>query len=423
MIQVYLRQAWQMIKQNPLFSCFHIVGTGIAIAMVMVMSIIYYIKIADIYPENNRSKMMVSDCARVISENRNSSYRVSYRSLNECFYVLENALVTAVASEFFTKEFIQLDNLKEEILIQRKNVDTNFWKVFPFTFIDGKPFTQEEFDSGLKTVVISQTLARRLFGTDNVTGKEITLDYQKFKICGVVKDASYTMSACYAQVWCPYTVNKRNIDNPSIIGNFSVYIVTDNFADVESQVNDYIRKVNHSQNEYEFKMNLRPYWKTTLEESKNEDTDYVIAIRNLIFMLFILLLVPAINLSGMITSRMEWRMEEMGVRKAFGATRGQLINQVLWENLFLSCMGGLLGLLLSFLFVFASKNWLLMLLDPSPQLLPDGVEISLSPDMLFNPVLFMFAFGICLILNMLSALYPAYKAIRKDIVYSLNGHK
>lgn len=423
MIRVYLRQAWQMIKQNPLFSCFHIVGTGIAIAMVMVMSIIYYIKIADIYPENNRSRMMVSDCARIVSENRNSSWYVSYRVLNECFYLLENTLVTAVANEFSPKDFIQLDNSKEEILIRKKNVDTNFWKVFPFAFVDGKPFTKEEFDSGVKTVVISQTLAKRLFGTDKVTGKEITLNYQKFKICGVVKDASYLMSSCYAQVWCPYTVSKQDRDNSNLIGEFFVYIVTDDFADVESHVNDYIRKVNHSRNEYQFTMNLRPYWKTTLEESRYKDTDYTAAIRNLTFILFILLLVPAINLSGMITSRMEWRMEEMGVRKAFGATRGQLINQVLWENLFLSCMGGLLGLLLSFLFVFVSKNWLLVLLDSSPQLLPDGVEISLSPDMFFNPVLFMFAFGICLILNMLSALYPAYKAIRKDIVYSLNGHK
>ena len=41
-------------------------------------------------------------------------------------------------------------------------------------------------------------------------------------------------------------------------------------------------------------------------------------------MLLVLLLVPALNLSGMIASRMESRLAEMGVRKSFGAGRGKL---------------------------------------------------------------------------------------------------
>ncbi len=43
-----------------------------------------------------------------------------------------------------------------------------------------------------------------------------------------------------------------------------------------------------------------------------------------IVVITILLLVPAINLSGITLSRMRRRMEEIGVRRAFGATRGEL---------------------------------------------------------------------------------------------------
>ena len=46
----------------------------------------------------------------------------------------------------------------------------------------------------------------------------------------------------------------------------------------------------------------------------------------------ILLLVPAVNLSGMTLSRMRRRMAEIGVRKAFGATGGELMRQVFFEN-------------------------------------------------------------------------------------------
>ena len=78
-----------------------------------------------------------------------------------------------------------------------------------------------------------------------------------------------------------------------------------------------------------------------------------------ILIVFLLLLVPAINLSGMNGTRMEHRLSEMGVRKAFGASRFKLVNQVLTENLLLTGLGGLAGLLLSYLVIFFTKNWIL----------------------------------------------------------------
>ena len=45
-----------MLKQQPLFSCFYIVATGLAISMVMVLAVLYYIKIGDIYPETSYSQ-------------------------------------------------------------------------------------------------------------------------------------------------------------------------------------------------------------------------------------------------------------------------------------------------------------------------------------------------------------------------------
>ena len=39
MIKVYLKQAWELLKQNKLFSMLYIVGTGLAIAMTMIMAV------------------------------------------------------------------------------------------------------------------------------------------------------------------------------------------------------------------------------------------------------------------------------------------------------------------------------------------------------------------------------------------------
>ena len=66
----------------------------------------------------------------------------------------------------------------------------------------------------------------------------------------------------------------------------------------------------------------------------------------------ILLLVPAVNLSGMTLSRMRRRMAEIGVRKAFGATGGELIRQVFFENFVLTLLAGVVGLALSYAATF-----------------------------------------------------------------------
>ena len=63
--------------------------------------------------------------------------------------------------------------------------------------------------------------------------------------------------------------------------------------------------------------------------------------------LFVLLFVPALNLCGIVAGRMERRSAEMAVRKTFGARRTTLLNQVIAENLVLTTIGGIIGLVFS----------------------------------------------------------------------------
>ena len=62
MITLYLKQAWALLKQNPLFSSLYILGTGLAIAMTMIMAVVYYVKLAPVYPEVNRAKIGRASC-------------------------------------------------------------------------------------------------------------------------------------------------------------------------------------------------------------------------------------------------------------------------------------------------------------------------------------------------------------------------
>ena len=136
--------------------------------------------------------------------------------------------------------------------------------------------------------------------------------------------------------------------------------------------------------------------------------------------LLVLLLVPALNLSGMISSRMEGRLAEMGVRKSFGAGRKILLSQVMWENLLLTALGGALGLLLAWLALYVGREWIFTVFDSWPNMVPEGVEVRVSGEMLFAPLVFLAALALCVVLNLLSALIPSWYSLRKPIVNSLN---
>ena len=99
MIKIYWKQAWVLLKQNPLFSTLYIVGTGLAIAMTMIVAVIYYVKVAPVYPELNRMQTLYLTSARFqkgTEQNKQTfQWAVSYQALQEWFYPLKNAEVVS----------------------------------------------------------------------------------------------------------------------------------------------------------------------------------------------------------------------------------------------------------------------------------------------------------------------------------------
>lgn len=86
--------------------------------------------------------------------------------------------------------------------------DPAFWKFFDFDFIGGAPFTQANFESGIREAVLSESVARVLFGSEQAVGKDIKLDFTVFRVCGVVKDISRFAKKAYADIWIPYTARR-----------------------------------------------------------------------------------------------------------------------------------------------------------------------------------------------------------------------
>jgi ABC-type antimicrobial peptide transport system permease subunit len=114
---------------------------------------------------------------------------------------------------------------------------------------------------------------------------------------------------------------------------------------------------------------------------------------------------------------MDERMSELGVRKAYGATNAGLIAQVLTENLLLTIVGGLFGLFVAYFIAWAGADWVFYMFDR--YLSTYSLEASFTAEMLFNPTIFLVVFGLCLLLNVISALVPTMLVLRHSIIYSI----
>ncbi|MDR1406930.1 MAG: ABC transporter permease [Tannerella sp.] len=423
----YFRQAWNIIRQERLFSCIYIAGTGLSITVVMALSIVFYIKLADIYPETNRDRMLVVKSAKEKSEkDGESSAGVSLAFVENCLQTLESVEAVSAVLRNSDKSYVQPDGSKDQWRVTVKYVDTNFWTVFPFRFMDGRPFTEADMQSGIRTAVIAESLARRLFGTTEATGRTVSMNFIPFRVCGVVRDASFVTERTYAQLWIPYTVHPDHKESFGLnIGMMSAYILAPSAGSVERirrEAVDHINRYAQTLDGVELSVMGQPdrHWQTIFRFWSNVEPDFGRVLWQYGMVFFILLLVPAVSLSGMTDSRMERRTGEMAVRRAFGARRRTLMTQIIAENLLFTLLGGAVGLIASCLLVFFGRSWIMSIGESFTTPL-HGAEVTLSPGMLLNWTVFGIALAICFALNLLSALIPAWRNSRKNIVYSLNA--
>ena len=141
---------------------------------------------------------------------------------------------------------------------------------------------------------------------------------------------------------------------------------------------------------------------------------------NLIFYVtvLILLLVPGINLVALSYARMRRRLQELGVRRAFGATTTDMLKQIMGESLFFTLIGAVLGVLLMVATAYLLKNVLFI-----KEMGDIEFEFTLPLSVLLSWRVVLAAAGFSLLLNLLSMLLPAWRLVRRDIVGSLNAKR
>ncbi len=419
-----MKHIFNELKQQPLISAITVVGTALAIFLIMVVVMLQQVKIADFAPESNRSRMLHWTYCSITNaswdKDDSANAPMSYRTFNQMFDELENVeVVTAYQNLLLT----QSAGMKGEtsVSVKSRPTDANYFKVFDLQFINGAPYTDADFHSGLPKIVISESVARKIFKSTDVVGREILLNMAPFQIVGVVKDVSKLATFAYADVWYPFTAAgiERDMWNDGYQGMISATILApsrSDFPKIRGELDRRIAALNTTMKEadgYQFITRNRPYdqEKQVAGTWANVEPDVEKARHERWIIYIILVIVPAINLSSMTRSRLSKRKAEIAVRRAFGASSANIAASIVVENLIITLLAGAVGLLVCLIFAWLCAPYLWS---------TSGLKVNLGMIMQWST--FGWAILFCFILNLLCSLLPAWSSSRESIVNSLSGN-
>lgn len=232
-------------------------------------------------------------------------------------------------------------------------VDSTFFALFDFPLLTGNAtnvLTRPH------TLVLTESLARKYFGSANPVGKTLTfendLDYVVTGVCAdppANSHISFTFLASLASTNSPYWQNfERLKDNWEFFQAYTYLLLVpgSTVAGVEANLTELVRQHVSAENAGNYSPFLQPLTSIHLhsqlwrELSVNSDIDRVYLLSAIAF--FILLIV-CINYMNLATARSASRAKEVGVRKVAGAHRGALIRQLLVESVLLSLLALLLA--------------------------------------------------------------------------------
>ncbi len=420
-VQLFKSTIYQL-RSQPLLTWVNISGTALAIFLIMIVVMLQQVKTASFEPESNRDRMLHYKYNSVIYENGYSNGGLSYGFYKQLLQPLEIPEAVTCFDNWKTRKVVS-EVGGRSMSVNIKRTDANFWKVFDFTFVSGKPYTNDDFNTGVATAVIDSSVAKKLFGIADVAGREFMVNGQLYTIAGVVEPVSELADRAYSQVWVNLSSNEDiNLNNYRYFtGGLGAVILAksvDDFPAIKKEIEQRTAELNRTlaAEQTEIVTHERPYTQAVhaLNTMPNEDPNPTPNRNRHLLIYLILLIVPAINLLTMTQSRLRQRVSEIAIRRAFGCKKDFVMADILTENMILSVIAGIIGLSLSVWFAYTFDSYLFTQRGQT--------DTTASLPALIQWSTFGWTLLFCFILNVLSSAVPAWKVSRESLAGALTGH-
>ncbi|MBJ78710.1 MAG: ABC transporter permease [Nitrospinaceae bacterium] len=263
----------------------------------------------------------------------------------------------------------------------------------------GEMFTEQDQKMGVRVAVIGKTVIKNMFGEDDPLGKTVRINAVPFKIVGVFESKGLDSDGMDQDdiLLIPITSMLRRILNQTHIS--TIYAKADsrkNIDRIAEQIKIILRDRHKLPDEAEDDFTIIS--QLELESMKAETSE--LFTRLIVGVAAISLVVGGIGILAVMLISVKERTREIGVRRAVGATQGDIVKQFLIESILIGLLGGCVGVFLGVGITFGAVAW--------------GVG-----NLLLDLNSIYVATGVCMVIGIIFGLFPAIKASRLDPMVAL----
>lgn len=262
---------------------------------------------------------------------------------------------------------------------------------------EGRAINKLDIESKNKVVLIGSEISEELFEGKNSIGNNIEISGVKFKVIGILEESdSYSNDSTNETIIMPYTTARSFLQAGSV-SNTDIYMDDAKYAsDVTSNLEKAMNRAFNYKDEGYSIVNMGD-----MITSINEMTTMMSLMLGGIAS--ISLVVGGIGIMNMMLVSVTERTAEIGLRKALGAEPRRIQQQFLFESVFLSLIGGMIGLLSGILIAFIVCSIM-------------GTSFALTTTTIFIGVGFSVAIGT------IFGIAPAKKASKLHPIDALRSH-
>lgn len=397
---VNLRLIYNNIIQHKIFALFCILGTMLTFVFITIVAQVANILINNTSPALEAERI-VSIPLVLLDDNGNPRKGLTNSDIQ---------IITSNLKDISCHTCYQSHSI--DITVNGHNtdygvcfVDKNYWKVFQFEFVQGHPFTESEMHT--PCVIINEYFAKKFFPDKNVINKEIEIQRLTYRIVGVVKNVSYFAQEGGASLWIPEQFNRY-----AVTGYVSTYILFPRDLTPEMALDNTKNSFKFFAKMFGIKESATLKHIRTVKESMLHKYGGDFLVLGISSILFILLIIPILNIILLNIANVTTRGIEVGLKRALGASRWNIFEFMFTENLLLVVIGTILGIMLTFPVCHVLDKLLF-----SENI--DGGTTILSE--LNWRVIFTWVLPLSVLFSLLSGGFPIYQLIKRPITDLLKG--
>jgi putative ABC transport system permease protein len=406
MLKNYFKVAFRNLLRNKGFSIINI--SGLAIGMASAMIILLWVQNEMSYDQFHAKKNRLYEVW--LNDKRDGQIQSGSPT--------QQLMAPALQKDFPEIESACRVSWNQDILFGYKDkqmkangfwTDPSFLTMFSFPLVNGDPETAL---NDPYSIVITQKMAKKLFGNEDPMGKVVRFDnHENFKVSGLVKDLpnntgfyfEYLQSARFLEAkkwldsdWTDVSIRTFALLKPGVTAaaaNAKIKNITLKYSNGRAKDEAFLYPVS--------RLRLYDHFENGKPAGGRIET-----IRLFSLIAIFILVIACINFMNLSTARSEKRAKEVGIRKVSGALKKSLIAQFLVESILISMIAGFIAV------------GIVQLALPSFN--------TLTQKQLFidfrNPASWIYALGFVLITGVLAGSYPAFFLSSFKPVAVLKGH-